>query len=192
MVLDVIIALIIAYAFYSGYSRGVIGTIFSIFSIFIGILAAMKLSPIVIDLLNGMLNINPAIVFIIGFVLTFVGVIVLIRFIGKKLEDLLEFAHLNFINKILGGVLLALVFALIASYGVWFLKKTQILADEQLRSSMTYPLLEPLPEASKGLTKTVRPLFTDFWDIVVETMDTIREKGENLDSDSNDKVIKEG
>ncbi len=180
MVLDIIVALILAYAFYSGYSKGIIGTFFSVVSIFIGILAAMKLSPIVIGLLDNVLNINPAFVFIIGFVLTFILVIALIRFIGNRLEDLLKFAHLNFINKIGGGLILTLAFAIGLSYALVFLNKTRIISESAKESSLSYALLAPLPEATKGITESVKPLFRDFWDKVVDTVDEIKEKGEEL------------
>lgn len=180
MTVDIIVALILFYAFYSGYSKGIIGTVFSALSLLIGVLAAMKLSPIVIGLLEGMLNINPAIIFIIGFALTFIIVIALVRFVGKKLEDVLEFANINFINKILGGALLTLVFAVGLSYGLWFLNNTKILSEQQRESSITYAMLEPLPEATKGIVTTFKPMFQNFWDKVVETMDDIKEKGESM------------
>ncbi len=180
MTIDIIVAVILFYAFYSGFSKGIIGTVFSALSILIGILAAMKLSPIVIDILQNLLNINPAIIFIIGFALTFIIVIALIRFIGNKLEDVLEFANINFINKILGGALLTIVFAVGLSYALWFLSNAKILSDDQKEASITYAMLEPLPEATKSITSGMKPMFSNFWDKVVETMDDIKEKGESM------------
>lgn len=188
MVLDIVVALIIAYGFYSGFSKGVIGTVFSILSLLLGLLVAMKLSPIVMEILQSLLNVNIIVINIIGFVLTFVVVIFLVRLIGKKLEDLLKFANLNFVNKLLGGALLALVFGLITSHGVWFLNKTKILSEDQLNSSITYPLLEPLPRASEGIVQAVKPLVVDFWEKMVESIDSIKEESGQL----NKREVEEG
>lgn len=178
MILDIVVALILFYAFYSGYSKGIIGAVFSIASLLIGILAAMKLSTFVIDALDKALNINPAITFVLGFALTFIIVIALIRLLGKKLEDLLKFANLNFINKILGGVALTAMMAVILAYGYKGLNNLQLVSEEQMESSITYPMLEPLPDATKPITTIFVPIVQNFWDRVAETMDDIKEKGE--------------
>ncbi len=180
MVLDIVVALILFYAFYSGYSKGIIGTVFSIFSLLIGILAAMKLSTLVIDALDTALNMNPAITFVLGFALTFIVVLALIRLVGKKLEDLLEFANLNFINKILGGVALTALFAVVLAYGYKGLNNLELISDEQIDKSITYPMLEPLPDATKPITAMFVPLVQNFWDKVNDTMDEIKERGETL------------
>ncbi len=180
MTIDIIVVIILAYAFYSGYSRGLIGTVFSALSLIIGILAAMKLSPIVIDLIGGLLNLNPAITFIIGFAITFIAVIALIRFVGKKLEDVMKFANINFVNKIMGGGLLTIVFAVGLSYALWFLDNTKILSEGQKQQSISYAMLEPMPEATKSVVASAKPLFQNFWDKVLETMDEVKDKGEEL------------
>lgn len=180
MILDVVVALILIYAFYSGYSKGIIGTVFSIFSILLGILAAMKLSPIVIGLLENTLNMNPAIIFVLGFALTFIIVIALVRFVGKKIEDVMEFANINFINKIVGGVVLTALFGVVLAYGFKGLSNFQIISEEQKEASITYPMLEPLPEKTKSITNIFVPLVQNFWDKVVETMDDIKAKGEDM------------
>ena len=111
MMLDLIVAIVVALGFYLGYSRGLIKTVFDTLALIIGIVAALKLSPITIDVINSIFKTSPAITFLVGVVLTFIGIMALIRFIGNKLEDILEAVNINFINKIAGGVLQGLFFA---------------------------------------------------------------------------------
>lgn len=180
MILDLVVALILFYAFYSGYSKGIIGTVFSIFSLLIGILAAMKLYSFAEGALINAFNINPIIAFVIGFAITFIVVIALIRFAGTKLEDLLKFAKINFINKIAGGVFLTVFVALLAAYGYKGLNNLQLISDEQIESSITYPLLMPLPKAVKPITNAFVPLVQNFWDKAADLMDDIKDKGDSL------------
>ena len=54
MIIDILAAIIISLGFYLGYQRGLIKTIFDTLSLMIGILAALKLSPWVIDALQSL------------------------------------------------------------------------------------------------------------------------------------------
>ncbi len=182
MVLDIIVCLLVAFGFYQGWSRGLIKTVFASLSLLIGIVAALKLSPIVINILQSTFSINPAITFVAGFVLTFIVVMGLIRFIGNKLEKLLEAVKIGGINKLAGGLLLGGFYALLISFGVYFMDKVSLVSDELKASSFTYAYIEPLPEMSKGVGQKLQPLFTGFWDKMMETMDTIKETGETIEA----------
>ena len=181
MVLDIVVCLLLAFGFYQGFSRGLIKTVFASLSLLIGIVAALKLSPIVINLLQNAFSINPAITFVAGFVLTFIIVMGLIRFIGNKVEKLLEAVKIGGLNKLAGGILLGGFYALLLSFGVYFMDRVSLLSEELKASSFTYPYLEPLPEMSQGVGEKLKPLFTGFWDKMMETMDTIKEKGDTLE-----------
>ena len=180
MIIDIIALLAIVFGLYSGFSRGLIQTVFDTLSILIAIVAALKISPIVIGILQGILPLNASLVFIIGFVLTFFLIMLGIRFIGKKLESLMKVVNINIINKLLGGVLMALFYSLIVSYGIWGTNKLQLVSEESLEQSQTYPLLSTLPEQSQALFEKAKPIFSDFWEKMMETIDGIKEKGEEL------------
>ena len=113
MLLDIIVAIVVSLGFYLGYTRGLIKTVFDSLSLIIGILAALKLSPIVINILEEIIKTSPAVSFLLGVVITFIAVMDIIRFIGKKLEDMLEAVNINFINKLAGGAVQGLFFAYI-------------------------------------------------------------------------------
>ncbi|MBK7523990.1 MAG: CvpA family protein [Saprospiraceae bacterium] len=179
MILDVFVAIVVSLGFYLGYSRGLIKTVFDSLSLIIGILAALKLSPIVINILQSFLKISPAMTFLLGVVITFIGVLALIRFFGKKIESALEAVNINFINKIAGGVLQSLFFAYLLSLAFWLLSTIKVLSPEVQKASMTYSLLEPLPEKGKKVFVSLRPVFQGFWDKAIEAMDNIKSKSEN-------------
>ncbi|MBK9254558.1 MAG: CvpA family protein [Saprospiraceae bacterium] len=179
MLLDLIVAIVISLGFYLGYSRGLIKTIFDAFSLMIGIVAALKLSPIVMEIIQSVLKTSPAITFLLGVVITFIGVMILIRFIGSKLEDMLKAVNVNFINKIAGGVLQALFFAYILSLILWLLSNVKVLNEQTKTASVTYSVLEPLPEKGKKVFYSLKPIFTNFWDKTLEAMDSVKEKADS-------------
>ena len=180
MILDLIAVGLVAYGFYQGFSNGLIKTVFTTLSLIIGIVAALKLSPIVIGLLQQAININPAITFVIGFVLTFILVMILIRFLGKQLEKLMNKIHIGGLNKLLGGMVLGLFYAILVSFGVYFMDKVSLVSEDLKQSSFSYPLLEPLPRAAQGIGESLKPVFSEFWDTMMDTMDNIKDKGEEI------------
>lgn len=177
MIIDLFVAIVIALGFYLGYSRGLIKTVFDSLSLVIGILAALKLSPLVINILQSIIKTTPALTFILGVVITFIGVMALIRFLGKKLEDMLEAININFVNKIAGGALQGLFFAYLLSLALWMLNSLSVLNLEAKNASITYSMLEPLPEKGKAVFASLKPVFKSFWDKTIETMDSV--KGDN-------------
>ena len=178
MMLDIIAALVIAYGAYVGYSRGIIKTVFDTLSILIAIVASLKLSPIVINIVDSIFNTAPSVSFIIGIVLTFIIVMALVRFIGNKLENLFQSANINFVNKIAGAAFQGLFFALILSLVIWLGNRLDLIKDSTKEESMSYSMLEPLPEKSAAIFEKVKPIFKDFWDKTIEVMDGVKEKVE--------------
>lgn len=176
MIIDVLAAILISFGFYLGYQRGLIKTIFDTLSLIIGVLAALKLSPIVIRILQDSLKISPAITFIVGIALTFMLVMLLIRYVGRKAEDLLEAVNINFVNKAAGGVLQALFFSVLLSYAVGLMDKVGAIKDTEKNKSLTYTYLHTLPSISEKLFVAMKPVFQDFWNITVSTMDKLKAK----------------
>ncbi|MBT8191421.1 MAG: CvpA family protein [Saprospiraceae bacterium] len=174
MIIDLVAAMLIAYGFYQGFSKGLIKTVFSTLSVIIAIVAALKLSPILISILQNAININPAINFVLGFVLTFIIVMALIRFIGNKLDKLMKSIHIGGVNKVLGGALLGLFYAILISYGIYFMDRVQLISDSQKSASFTYPVLETLPRATQSMGESLKPVFKDFWEAMIDTMDSIK------------------
>jgi len=175
MFIDLIATLLILYGFYIGYSRGIIKTIFALVSIMIGILAALKLSPYMIDLLQGIFKFHPGLTFIVGFALTFILVLIVIRFLGKKLEDILKFAQINFINKVLGGGVMAILFLVFYSYTLWGIDSLSLLSQNSKNTSMSYDYLETLPSKTQDTVAKFKPFFDNFWNKLVDTFDNIKE-----------------
>ncbi len=182
MILDIAVAIILAFGFYVGYQRGLIRTVFDTASLVVAIVATLKLSPLTMDIVDNVIKGKPAISIIIGIVLTFVIVMALVRFIGKKLEDLFKAINLNFVNKLAGGALQAAFFALLVSLGLYLLDNLKLLEDETKKESMSYSMLEPLPRHSQDVFLKFKPMFLGFWEKTVDAMDEIKQKAEDAEN----------
>ncbi|MFN8280071.1 MAG: CvpA family protein [Saprospiraceae bacterium] len=173
MILDIICGILVAGSFYIGYTKGILKTIFGVLSIFLGLLAALKLSFLTIGILEKILTVDPRLNIILGFVATFLLVLVGIRMIGKGLEKILETTHINFINQFAGGAFSALITLVIFSSLIWFLNEIKVVSAGLKQSSLTYPLLESVPEKSKVVFAQIKPFFSEFWEKTQEAMDKV-------------------
>lgn len=180
MYIDIALGLTLIIGFLYGYSKGIIKTVTSLVSILIGIIAAMKLSPIVIVGLENVMPNNPKLAYILGFLLTFILVIVIIRFIGNKLEALMKKSGVNFMNKFAGASVMTVFFGILFSVVIWFANGARLLSEPQKTQSISYLLIEPIPEKAMGELETLKPVFREFWDKTVDTFEKIGEKGTEI------------
>jgi len=178
MVLDIIAAILVLYGFYTGYQRGLIKTVFATLSIILAVLVSMKLSPVVMDVIQNLLKLNEGINFILGFVLTFFLVMLVIRFIGARLEGVLKAVKINFVNKIAGGALMAIVFAVCLGFLFHLADNLRLLPEGEKETSISYPIIDALPSKSIVVFKKVKPIFSEFWYKTVDTIDAVKENSE--------------
>lgn len=177
MVIDIIFAVAAAYGFWIGFSRGIIQTIFTILSYVIGLMTAFRFGPEMTQLLESIFSNTNPLMFIAGFVVTFVLTMLFIRLLARGLEGLLQTVNINFVNQIAGGLLLAAVMILVYSVILWFAERSNILNEQTKEESLTYSYLEDYPTYVWEAGKTLRPVFEDFWDHTVEFMDRIEGTG---------------
>ena len=179
MILDLVAALLITYGFYRGYSNGLINTVVDTLSILVGLVVALKFSPLLINYLQQVVNLNPALEFILGFIIVFFAVMLLLRFIGDKFEDLLKAIKINFINQLAGGLLLGFVFAFCLGLLLVLLTQLKVLNTDYAAQSTLYEHLIKVSEEGGWIVDTFKNLFGEFWTKFMSTMDSLKE---NLDN----------
>ncbi len=183
MAIDIILIIFVIYGFWVGFSRGIIGTVFTILSYLFGILAAMKLSPSVTRLLEEQFYASP-LMFIAGFLLTFIGTMMLLRLIGRTIEGVLQSININIINQVLGGALAAGFMILIFSFLLKFAVASNIVADKTMNDSMSYPFVKEFPDAMKVVYDKAKPVLLTFWDESSEFMDRVENMTQTTDGDA--------
>ena len=175
MTLDIIFVLVAALGFWAGYSRGIIKTFFTVVSFTIGLLAAFKMAPAFTKFLEDLTkNTNP-LMFIAGFLLSFIIMMVVLRLIARALEGLLKSANINFINQIIGGAVLGALAILVYSTMVWFADKSHMIDQNTKDTSLTYIYTKEFPVQMMVVGEQLKPIFTDFWNEALDFMDRMED-----------------
>ena len=187
MIIDIICLIFLGYGFWVGYSKGIISTVLSLASYVFGILAAMKFGPIMADALFGWFpQLTQSGTFILGAILVFFLTLVLFTLVARGLTGVLESVNVNFINQILGGILSGLFFTFIFSGLVYFGDQSRIITDEARLQSITYPVLQRMPDIVIDRARALYPIFRDFYDGAVDAMDRLKD---NVDRNENDSIF---
>lgn len=175
MVIDIIFVITLLYGFYLGFAKGIISAVFTLLSLLFGLMAAFKFAPATTDFLEKAFNNNNPLMFLAGFLLSFVIVMVVIRMIARGLEGILKTANINVINKLAGGVLLGGVLVLLLSVLIWFGDQAHLIDQQTKRQSMTYPYLETFPGEAKSIAYRFKPMFEEFWNSSLDMMDKLED-----------------
>lgn len=174
MTIDILAAAVAAYGFYLGYTKGIVKTLFGFVAVFIGLIAALKLSPYLVKALENISGNDSPMIFLVGFALTFVLTLFLVRFLGNRFEDLLKAIKINFFNQLIGGTALSILFLVLFSYGIWFANQVKVIPDRSKKASYSYHYLEKLPERSRLLFSKLKPLFREFSEKANETIERVK------------------
>jgi membrane protein required for colicin V production len=137
----------------------------------IGIIAAVKFGPDMANLLESLFSSDYALVFLAGTLLTFVLTMILIRFLARGLENILESANINIINQALGGFVVASLFIALYSVLVLFADRSRLISEETKQNSLTYELLVPFPGKILSAGRRLQPTFEEFWDHSLDFID---------------------
>lgn len=174
MIIDLFAAIVISYAFYRGYSKGLINTIVDTLSILVGLVVALKFSPLLIDYLQDMVNINPAFEFILGFLIVFFVVMLLLRFIAERIEGLLRAVNINILNQLAGGALLGLVAAFCIGALLALLANLKILSEGYIEQSSLFDHLVAVSQDGGWIFEKFKSLFSEFWQKFTGTLDQVK------------------
>jgi hypothetical protein len=98
-----------------------------------------------------------------------------LRYIAKKLEDLLEAVNLNFVNQIAGGLVMGFLFAFMIGGLYLLLSKLKILNESYTAESTLYEHLIQLTKEGGWIIDSFKNLFSEFWEKFLKTTDQLKE-----------------
>jgi uncharacterized membrane protein required for colicin V production len=179
MIIDIIFAAILGYGIYIGYSNGIIKTIFTILSIALGVLVTAHFYEQVTDLMKTLFNYHNPIMMFAGMFTTFFVTMLFLRLIGRQLENILKSANINFINQILGGLVMSALFTIVYSLIISFMVQASLL-KEQVDDSKTYVVLEQVPDQAKVVWSKVSPKVSELWQEIAKTLDDLGGRADDI------------
>ena len=173
MPIDLIFIIAFGLGFRHGYTRGIISTVFNVLAYVFGVIVAFKITPTTTEILERMFNSQNPTVFIAAFLVNLSLIMFMLRATASAFEKGLQAVYLGFINRMLGGALMAGLAVLIYSILLWFAIKVQFINDATIRESRTYPLLEKMPGSAKQVAMQLRPFAEEAWDTSLSWLDRL-------------------
>ena len=164
MIIDIFFLIFLLGAIIKGLRRGLIVAIFSLLALILGLAAAIKLSAVVAThLKESGVHMSSKWLPILSFVIVFLAVIFLVRWLEKMLESVIKFALLGWVDK-LGGVLLyAIVYFAIFSVILFYCTNAHVLSANAISSSKTYNFIEPYGPYIINKIADLIPVFKDMF-----------------------------
>jgi membrane protein required for colicin V production len=163
MIIDIIFLILLVLAIVKGISRGFIVAVFSFLAIIIGVAAAMKLSFIVANWLQHSFNTGKQWLPVLSFLIVFIGVILLVRWIANIIQAAINVAMLGWLNKLGGIVLYVLIYFFVYSIVLFYLTKINLCKDETIAASHTYSFIEPFGPKAIEIIGNVIPVFKNIF-----------------------------
>ncbi len=175
MAIDIIFLLVVLYGFYLGFSRGIIRTVFTVLSLTIGVMLSLKLAPGATHLLETTFKSTNPLMFIAGLLLSFIAIMLVLRFMSRSLEGILKTANINVVNQFIGGVVLSGVLVLLLSVLVWFADQAHMIDQQTKDRSVTYPYITQYRGQAVAIGEKLKPVFYEFWDQSLHMMDRLEQ-----------------
>ncbi len=177
MIIDLFLIIVMAYGFYVGYNQGIIKTVFTILGASFGILASLRFTPAVTRFYHDIFNQNNPLWIVVAFATTFIFSLLLLKLLGKGIESVMEKVHINFVNQIIGGAVLASISAFFYSLIIWFVVESVLTTEsEAVTSSKTYPFLKNYPgKIWKGVIQ-LEPLVGEFREFSEEIFNKVEKE----------------
>jgi membrane protein required for colicin V production len=144
MVANIILAIPIIWGFYKGFKKGLIVELASILAIILGVYACSKFSDTVSNFLGSNLHthISSLYLTVISVAIVFIGILILVFFLAKRIQKLAEALFLGIANRILGGIFGAFKWALLISMLLYLFdilnNKASFVGGEVLQQSWVY------------------------------------------------------
>ena len=143
MWIDVLFLILLLWAVFKGLRHGLIIAVVSALAFIIGLAAAMKLSAFLAGYLKIHTSLSSRWLPVLAFVLVFLAVVLLVRWVGRLMEAAVDLAMMGWLNK-LGGILFyAAVYTIILSVLLFYATQLRLISGSTLSSSITYPFVRP-------------------------------------------------
>ncbi|HTQ65208.1 MAG TPA: CvpA family protein [Puia sp.] len=163
MLIDIIFLILMLVAVFRGMRRGLIVSVFSVAACIIGLAAAIKLSAVVADHLKDNVHIHTKWLPILAFLLVFVGVVLIVRWIANLLEEAIDVVFMDWLNKLGGMALYVVLFIAVYSILLFYGTSAHIISRNTISSSVVYHWIEPWGPAIINEIGKIIPVFKNMF-----------------------------
>lgn len=159
-IFDIVIAVILIFAFVRGFMKGFFVEIASLIALIGGIYGAIYFSYFAADILKGYVDWSENYITLTAFAVTFIAIVIAVSSLGKVFTKMANFVALGMVNKILGGVFALLKSAVILSVIFVFIARLNniihFIEKETLETSILYtPVKKIVPTIFPKIMKEI-------------------------------------
>ena len=164
--LDIILCIPLVWGLYKGFTKGLIIEAATMIAFGLGVWGGIHFSNYIAVKISSSFDWHSPYLPIISFAITFLGIIIIVYFIAKLVQRLVEGMALGAINKIGGAVFGALKFAMVMSVVIFMMDALEesypIISFKTKEESLLYKpigLIAPalIPSLNKEKMKTLIP-----------------------------------
>ncbi len=138
--IDIVIAIILIIGGYFGYKRGFLMGLFFLLAIILGVFLGFKFMAMGVHYLHRNFNADLNYLPYISFFIIFIGVIILVMFIGKRFKNSMDKTFLGKLDAIAGALLGVAKYAFCLSILFWLLSSLTIsFPNNWTNNSFLYP-----------------------------------------------------
>ncbi len=146
--LDIILLIPLLWFGYNGYKKGLIIEVASLAAFILGLYFAFYFSDFTAEYLKQFFNVDPKYMAAISFIVTFIGVVIIVLTLAKVLEKFINILMLGFLNKLGGAVFGILKGALFLSILIFIINYFDtgrtIIKPQAVKKSIFYKPIESL------------------------------------------------
>lgn len=146
--IDVVLGIILIVAAIQGFRKGFIVEAASLAALILGIWGAIKFSDWTAGYISKTFNYHSSSLSTVAFLLTFIGIVILIHILGKILDSTIKAVALGFLNRLAGIIFGVLKAAVILSILLLLFdpvdENVHILPSKQKVESKIYPPMKQL------------------------------------------------
>ena len=142
MWIDITLLVLVIIGIVRGWQHGFIISVFITAAWILGIIGGLKFCTAAAVALRDHFHFESSYTPVIAFLLVFFIIALIIYWLGKALEKVIEIAQLGFINKLLGIVLRVAAFFFVFSLFIWLINQAGFLSPEIKVQSKTYYFLD--------------------------------------------------
>lgn len=180
--IDIILCIPMVWGLYKGFTKGLIVEAASIVAFSLGVWGGITFSDFIAQKLGSWFSWNSPYLPVIAFALTFLAIVILIFFVAKMVQRMVEGMALSTINKVGGGVFGALKFAMVMSVVIFMVDALEesypMISFKTKEESLLYrPIGKIAPTLIPALNKSkVAEMLPKAEDVDVDVKVKLKEK----------------
>lgn len=178
--LDIIIGIFLLWGLVNGFRKGLVIELSTLIALVLAVWGGIHLSHFVASWLTDSWGWESDYLGIISFGITFIGIVLLVVFVGKLVTRLLKMVALNIFNRFLGGIFGVVKYAFVLGIVLYLIepinRELKLIPDDKREESILY---NPLFELSLKVFPSLEKL--DWRDWLEKSIDTGKEKLEEIE-----------